>query len=74
MTSYVDYGWTFSEPDHTDAYLLEPIAALLPPLPADRPGWALDLVVSTEAMEHLYAPREWTAAAHAALACAVVFF
>lgn len=127
MISYTDYGWTFSEPDHTDAYLLEPIAALLPPLPSDRPGRALDLgcgngwlaawlaargwqvvgvdpsfsgierarlshpdvrfealfagadllellgvepfdlVVSTEVVEHLYAPREWTTAAHGAL-------
>ncbi|MFY8148226.1 MAG: class I SAM-dependent methyltransferase [Prochlorococcaceae cyanobacterium] len=127
MSDYVDYGWAFSGPDHTDAYLLEPIAALLPPLPADRPGRALDLgcgngwlsgwlaargwqvvgvdpsatgieraraghpavrfevlfagpdllehlgvepfdlVVSTEVVEHLYAPRAWAAAAHGAL-------
>lgn len=125
--AYGDYGWNFSEPDHTDAYLLEPITALLPPLPADRPGRALDLgcgngwlaawlaargwqvvgvdpsasgierarvshpsvrfevlfagsdvlerlgvepfdlVLSTEVVEHLYAPREWAAAAHTAL-------
>lgn len=127
MSQPVDYGWTFSGPDHTEAYLLGPIAALLPPLPADRParaldlgcgngwlsawlaarGWQVvgvdpsasgierarvshpgvrfealcatpdllerlgtepfDLVVSTEVVEHLYAPREWAAAAHSAL-------
>lgn len=127
MTQYVDYGWTFSEPDHTEAYLLKPITALLPPLPQARPGRALDLgcgngwisawlaargwqvvgidpsasgierarashpgvrfealsattdllerlgmepfdlVVSTEVVEHLYAPRDWAAAAQAAL-------
>ncbi len=127
LPAYGDYGWTFSEPDHTDAYLLEPIVAMLPPLPADRHGRALDLgcgngwlsawlaargwqvvgvdpsssgieraresypgvrfevlfagtdllerlgtepfdlVVSTEVVEHLYAPRQWAAAAHAAL-------
>jgi 2-polyprenyl-6-hydroxyphenyl methylase/3-demethylubiquinone-9 3-methyltransferase len=128
VTTYTGYGWTFSEPDHTDAYLLEPIAALLPPLPTGivraglsiwaavtgwlaawlaAQGWQVvgidpsvsgierarashpevrfealfagadllerlevepfDLVVSTEVVEHLYAPRDWATAAHGAL-------
>lgn len=29
MTTYTYYGWTFSEPDHTDASLLVPLAQLL---------------------------------------------
>ena len=75
MTSQVDYGWTLSELDLTDAYLLEPIATLLPPLFMDRAGQALDQELSIEAMVHPYSlPRVWPVAAHAPLACTVVLF